>query len=300
MSAKIKQVKRKPKRNTRVKREQDDDANITVDLSKRGAPFPPTVKDDCLWVHSSVLASGAASFNIVDFPVNSLDDPEGSGGSTQPTGYLRLMGIYALYRCLRVQVHLEVLNRESDQELVVGIGFSDTQPSTILTSYDRVDSFYENTLLTRSGTLGWASGSNSKLILPSSKAMSYYWDMPLQKVIGNKGNLKYDNSFQAAYGASPNNIIWLALTVQNIENGVTIPNGISYRLTVKFFALFTSLRPDQEIFSFLEVVKRLQEERQKVMEAKKKQKQLVRRIPSRVSVSPEVIPDKGSGCYNSL
>lgn len=236
-------------RRRRNNKARDGEKDLQINLGTKGAPFPPTVSDMCPWIHSGVLSTGAASFNIIDFQINGLDDPEGSGGSTQPTGYLRLMGIYALYRCLRVQVHLEAVNRESDQELVVGIGFSDTQPSTILTSYDRVDSFYENNLLTRSGVLGWANGAQSKMVIPShGTTRKYYWDMPLTKVVGNRGNIKYDNSFQAAYGANPSNIIWLALTVQNIENGVTIPNGISYRLSVKFYAWFTSLRPDQEIF----------------------------------------------------
>ncbi len=182
----------------------------------------------------NVIATGAQSYMLAEFKLNSPYDPEYATGGAQPSGFATLMNAYNYCIVEGTSAQIEVTNREPDVNIICGWILRDAQPSSIITTYASAVSSFNIGPRVAPKLLTFNTGSD-KVILKQPY-------IPLSAIIGNPLSYQGGLTFICPANTDPSQLVWGAFVAYSETDGITMPNGLSYLLSIKMKIRFFSLR----------------------------------------------------------
>jgi len=221
-------VKRVPRKKKRVNRRRKA-ANLEVMVKGIERPFPPSRTIKVITTTDGSIQDTANPFVIVE---SRLADPTAagfSGGSgafvIARTGILD-MAAYALARVRRVTVEFSGSSLEPNAIINVNMIFSDTQPSTIITSFALAKSGAINFLHTPLRKIAVVSGNSAFRMTPVS--------ITARQVIGDIMPIT-DRDFVTAVNpihSAPVQEWWVGVIVTAVNGALNVINGLDVNLTI--------------------------------------------------------------------
>lgn len=186
-------------------------SHVPRSLGKTG-PFPQEEMINYRF-YERLAVQGSASFVVVDYRVNSVWQPRSATGTS--SGYVGSSARYASYRVENFKLTINVAADESTLNVAFGVIFNDTQPSTIITTYQQAETAITSPMSYFRGTVGIVSG------------MSIYRSPGLSinpgAIVGNPLMYFSDRDFASPFGSNPNQAVWCSF--------IAISSGSSSNLT---------------------------------------------------------------------
>ncbi len=189
----------------------------------------PSLTAPILLEASGQIVNAAASFVVVETPLNGpsiLGLSGGTGAYTNVVSGLADFTPYALGRVLRVSAKVNLNSFETVNDLSAVIFFSDTQPSTVITTYATAMSASTNYILSRSVLMGNANGM--------SRGGPMYLSATCRRILRD-GMISFDRDFVAILNpvpAPPNQELWMGIIVLHALAAGTIAMGCSVRAEI--------------------------------------------------------------------
>jgi len=177
----------------------------------------------------SLVMSGASPFLVRDYRMNSGWQPVPGGLTGTMSMYTSSAIKYAIYRCLTYFLGIAVSNNELFR---VGgyVIFSDTQPSTLITSYALAVQYAKAAYACLQFSLGYATGQGrfDTLRRPIKQ--------PIAEVVGNPLDYYASDNYAGTLGrpliavpvagTNPAQTVWASLVVYSDGPGMNLTNGV--------------------------------------------------------------------------
>jgi len=174
-----------------------------------------------------VVVAGAASFVVRDYRMNSVWQPVVGGATGTLSAYNSSAFRYAIYRALRYALKIQVTCNESFG-VSCGVVFSDTQPSTVITTYALALKSLMSSNTGLRGTLGYSTGPGKFV----SKLVKTY----IADVVGDPLNYYASDNYVATLGTpliavpvagtNPAQTVWASFVVVSDGPGQNLTNGV--------------------------------------------------------------------------
>jgi hypothetical protein len=200
---------------------------------QRLSPYPPEMQVRCTYEASVELFSGVNSWATKDFVVNDVRNPD-RAITEAAYGYDFWSQVYRLFRVTKVEVKYIIVN---DDGVPASAAFvlNDTQPSTLIASYDAAKKFSTVGYTTGPRQVGIDTGNSS------SPRMTY--KCQLGNVVGNNLTYMAEASYGGTDAASPGQSIWGTFIGYVFDAVTPFPNGLAIQATFIFSTRFYSMRP---------------------------------------------------------
>jgi len=161
--------------------------------------------------------AGAFSFQAVDFRANSVWQPMVGGATGTLSGYTGSAARYASSRVESIKFRFRVANNETANSLGFGMIGNDTQPTTIITTYQQALTALGSSRCFVRDTVGYTSGM-------SIYRSRWFKTSPAQ-IVGDPLMVFGDRDFSAPFGSNPNQIAWLGFIVLSESGSINITAG---------------------------------------------------------------------------
>jgi len=168
------------------------------------------------YVVSDRLYNGAGGGASREWTPNAAYDVDPLVGSTETSGFDEYAALYSYYRVVGYRYKCEIVSRETDA--IVAYLYN-TNKSLSGTNYD----VYAGNPYSHIGQLGQYTGAGAR------KTFSGY--IPCSKLLGSVA-AETSDSLRSLTTGVPTDLLILTLAIQSNSAIGTIPNGISYVLTI--------------------------------------------------------------------
>jgi len=199
-----------------------------------GGPFTPDEVVRCRYFERIQVAA-ASPFLVIDFRMNSVWQPRVGGATGTASGYAGSVIRYASNRVFDFRMTTRVTSNEPAISVSFAMIFSDTQPSTVITTYQQALTAFGSTFSYNRGTVGQTTGM-SRYVSPSVK-------MSPGQVVGDLSMVFSDRDFAAPSGANPNQAVWVSFIAISEIVGINLTNGVFLDYDVEMRTLFFSVLP---------------------------------------------------------
>jgi hypothetical protein len=201
-------------------------------------PFPESqiVKLTALFNYAQ---QGAALFVVRDFRLNSLYQFDITGGTTHDfSGDNQLGNIYDSYHVTACKVNYQLHGNETGQAVSFGLIFRDTQPSTLITTFQKAVNALEVAPTTGPTMVGQATG------MDIFRSRDFY--LPLSSILGNPSGYMGDVDYTSSFGAfNPTQALWMSAVAYS-NGGANLTNGIVVTLKVELTVRCYSIKVLEE------------------------------------------------------
>ncbi len=199
----------------------------------RISPFPPEVTVRCTYQAAVELFSGVNAYNVKDFTINNVRLPDPTLTDTA-NGYSFYSQVYRLFRVTHCEVDYIITNVDG---IAASAAFvcNDTQPSTLIASYNQAKAFATSGYSTGPALVGVDTGN--------STSVRKRYRIALGDVVGD--NLAYmgQPGFAGSDTASPTQSVWGSFVGFTVDAVTPFPNGLAIQATFIMTTRFYSLRP---------------------------------------------------------
>lgn len=190
----------------------------------------PFSQDEIVRFHhfSKVLMAGATSFIIHEFRVNSVWQPEIGGPTGILSGYNGSAFRYASYRVENIKHKIRVVSNEPNIGMSFGVIFNDTQPSTLISTYQQALTATVGTAAYHRGSVGETTGT-SRYVSPTISIHP-------ANIVGNPLMYYSDRDFSGSLGTpliavpiagtNPNQAVWGAFILLAETSTTPLTNGV--------------------------------------------------------------------------
>jgi len=189
-----------------------------------GIGFPDRLEVNLKWVGTFALAGAAP--DVQTFQMNSLFDPDLTGGATQPEFFVQLALIYKIYCVLGARAIIRISNLSSTDQVYFVAAFAEFAALGALTTLQLSELKYA-----KSRTIGTVGGGHDVVNL----VMPY---MSTAFINGQK-EIEADDNLNAAVGANPVDM-WFLHCKESSVDGVTASN-LYCKIEIVFTAVFKEL-----------------------------------------------------------
>jgi len=229
----VRRTGRKPVRNKGRGSQQLTQANLVAKLNTtrvpgatliRG-PYPQSETVKCTYTFTQNPA-GAVTFEVIDLRANSIWQPLVGGATATVSGYTGSAARYASYRVEATRFRYRVANNEAANSLTFGMIGNDTQPSTIVTTYQQAFTALGSSRSFSRDTVGYTAGL--------SIFRSVWFKTSPGQLVGDPMMVYSDRDFSASFGANPNQVAWLGFIVMSESAGVNITAGCYVTFEVEY------------------------------------------------------------------
>jgi len=211
----------------------------TVSIPKNlRVPFPfPESRIVTVATNLNFVMQGAATFFVRDYRINSLFNFDLTGGGTNDfSGVTQLAAIYDSYHVSRIRVKFNLTGNETAQPVFFGVTFKDDQPSVSITTFAKTVNALE------------VAPTTGPLVVGQTNAMSIFrtqwYQIQHGSVVGNPLSYNADQSYTAAFGANPNQSVWMGLVAYGVGGNLT--GGVIVQMSVELTLRAYSLKTLQE------------------------------------------------------
>lgn len=172
--------------------------------------------------------AGAFTFQALDFRANSVWQPLVGGATGTLSGYSGSAARYASSRVESLRFRFRVANNEAANSISFGVIGNDTQPSTVITTYQQALTAIGSSRSFVRDTVGFTSGM--------SIYRSQWFRTTPGSLVGDPMMVLSDRDFSAPFGANPNQIAWLGFVVLSESAGVNITAGCYVTMEIEYRA----------------------------------------------------------------
>jgi len=174
-----------------------------------------------------ILVQGAVPFIVQDFRINSVWQSRPGGATGVMSGYNSSAFAYASYRVEGFKLNIKVISNEPNIGLSFGVVFNDTQPSTVISTYQQALTALASTATYFRGNVGETTGMSRYV----SKTVS----VPPAHVVGNPLMYYSDRDFSGSLGTpliavpiagtNPNQAVWASFILLAESSATNLTNG---------------------------------------------------------------------------
>lgn len=217
---KQKATRPKPNRPRQDPQAQISHLNALVRVPKQmKGPFPysETIR---IRTYFRYVMQGAAPYLVLDFKLNDVYNPIPASGSLGlSAGYAGSASRYTAYHVQGIQVKIS-LSCNENFSVTGGLVFSDTQESTVITSYALAERAFVSTGCAHRAQLATQTGQG-RSVFPTFKIAP-------SSILGNPMVYYSDTNFVSSYGSSPAQVVWGAVILisdtilTNLTNGAFV------------------------------------------------------------------------------
>ncbi len=192
-------------------------------------PYPQSDSVNCRFFNR-ITVSGAANFLVVDFRINSVWQPQVGGVTGTVSGYAGSAARYASYRVEWFKMSIRVVCAEAANAVSFAMVLNDTQPSTVITTYQQALTAFGSSASYFRNTVGQISGqpvyrSPQLSISPGS-------------VVGNPLMYFSDRDFASPTGSNPNQAAWASFVALSDATGVNLTSGVILDVDIEYRTIF--------------------------------------------------------------
>lgn len=190
-------------------------------------PFPPTYFAKMRYVETFSLATGVAGVfgTSVKMNLNSLYDPNNSGGGHQPYGFDQIKALYAKYLVSGVKVHITFTNPNDDGMVVAVMAQSSTgvgSPTGITAD------------IIKEQPLSWTRPINNS----GSQVVHFNQYIPLQRIEGLKKVQWIANQSQYGAAVTANPSLMPSITIAAGSDAGSGAAAVTARVELIFYSRF--------------------------------------------------------------
>lgn len=200
---------------------------------ERMSPYPAEVISRCTYISAVELFSGVNAYAVKEFAINNIRvvDPSLTDSAY---GYSFYSQIYRIFRVTHCEVKFTVANNDG---VPISCAFiaNDTQPSTLVTSYDAARRLSGSGFTTGPSLVGVDTGN--------SLSAPVRYKVDIGNVVGNPLNYYAGNAYAGSDAASPTQTVWGAFIAYCYDAVTAIPDGLAVQAEFVLTTKFYSLRP---------------------------------------------------------
>jgi len=183
-----------------------------------------------------VLQNAAASFAVADFRINVPRQPVVGGPIGPCAGWTSFSASYlgAIVQTFKVKLTVEA--NEPGLSLSAYLIFSDTQPSTLITTYALA--------LTNTHSINTFAHCSVSQTTGMSRAVNKMVIVKPGQILGNPMNYHAESDYVQEQAVNPPSIIWCSVVVVSPVATTFIPNGIIFDFDATFVSKAFGLLPN--------------------------------------------------------
>jgi hypothetical protein len=185
----------------------------------------------CRYYDRPVVQNNTTPFIVREYRINSVYQPIVSGPTATASGYNGSVARYNSYRVEHYALNIRVASNENFS-MSFGVIFNDTQPSTLITTYQQALTAITSSGSTIRGMVGNSAGN--------SKYESSTIKLTPGSVVGNPLSYFSDLDYTGSTGFNPAQAVWAAFilvsdgVLMNLTNGVFLDWDSS--MTTRFYS----------------------------------------------------------------
>jgi len=236
---------RTPRRNRRANRRRNPNRpykpqslyNMLLSLPTRDqagvvtGPFPNCMEVECVTRFSQIV-QGASSFLVTpEFRLNDVFLPY-TGSPISASGLAGAAGIYDSYHVNSVTFEVDVVSNDGFP-MSFGLFLRDTQPSTLITTYNLAKAAIGNGPVIAAGTVSSTAGV-SKYRLPRPVKCD------ISRIVGRPMVYMCDLLYDAPVTTNPTQVVWASFILISPSAIINLVNGCNVTITMRQHTCFYS------------------------------------------------------------
>lgn len=224
---------KKQRRGANRQQQLMDLSSAQIPRDSRLSPYPSEMTIRCTVSLPLQLADGSNAWTSIDFKANDVRSPFST--TLSANGFSLYSQIYRIFRVQKCTVKFIAVNTETVTPINIVLSFNDTQPSTLITSWDAAVRYAGQGFTTRPIIVGGSNGAN--------RTQTIRYGVNCGDVLGD--NLLYHGAagYAGSDTASPTQTIWANFAAYTYAADEFFADGLDVNAEIVWTTRFSSMRP---------------------------------------------------------